>query len=437
MGATNRTAEGRFGSEYHPLEFYELVRVVAVVAAPDEPTLVSEVAWDAARAAAGYPDAPSARAICMRLADLAGQSFSWRKLLELSFDESRDIEQTHALRMGVAMDGTLEEADVYYALRRIAHAELSQASLGPGEYRRERERLIAVARRRRNGPNGGHGTSEIVSEVLPTVGQIERVAGDWDAALVIAELEPRPAVHRYGGGAPGLPIAEVLDRFADETDGWFCRPRQLRQYARDRALVVAGRKTGSSWTDFIAEATTRRDARGAIVRGLPPAGVILSYSGMGEGEGRAALSKHAAKPAGYWTLERCVNAVRRYLEDPATNGSPSQARYRAWAVGRPDAPAPSTFAAFGGWTVVRKLAQKRGPLPADLRTPSRSEQREAVVLEQVDEHGRIVGGDVRALLGVSGDTATRILGELVRRGVLAIGGKNTTGRWVYYVRAGE
>ena len=70
-----------------------------------------------------------------------------------------------------------------------------------------------------------------------------------------------------------------------------------------------------------------------------------------------------------------------------------------------------TFAAFGGWTVVRKLAQRRGPPPPELRAPSRQEQREAAGLEHVDEYRRIVGGDVRALLGVSGDTATRILGE--------------------------
>jgi hypothetical protein len=78
MGATTRTPGGRFNSAYWTLDLYELVRAVAEFAKPEGPTLVTEAAWDKARAGAGYPDAPTARAICARLADDQDKPFAWR-----------------------------------------------------------------------------------------------------------------------------------------------------------------------------------------------------------------------------------------------------------------------------------------------------------------------------------------------------------------------
>lgn len=147
MCAKTRTAGGRFRSAYQTLELYGIVRAVALAALPETSTLVTETAWDAARAVAGYPDAPSARAICMRLANPSGRPFPWRELLELVFDDAGDIERVHGIRVGASDDRDLGEDDVYYALRRVALVELEQRSLRPDECRRERERLIAEASR--------------------------------------------------------------------------------------------------------------------------------------------------------------------------------------------------------------------------------------------------------------------------------------------------
>jgi hypothetical protein len=459
VGTTTRTGGGRFGSDYHPLELYGVVRDVALTAAPGDPTLVSQSAWDGARADAGYEDAPTARATCMRLADGAGRPFPWRELLELVFDESRDIERTHAQRAGATADESLGETHVYYALRRVALTELGKMSLRPDEYQRERERLIAEARRNR----GGSPSPELIIELLPTAGQIIRIADDWDKALEIAELEPRQTPTKGGRVEPAVPIAEVLDRFADEAGGWFCRRPQLIDYARERGIVMTARAPGSSWADYISEAAAAREARGALVRGLPPAGTFPAYPALeggdaatedpaaedtapetddGEPASREASAvanerpvKRADKPRGYWTLERCVAAVRRYYDDPNTNGTHSQARYRAWAAGRPDAPSPSTFDQYGGWKKVSKLARQRGPIPAELHVPARREQDEAAILAYLDEHGKVKNADVQALLCVGEDKARRALNRLRDRGVIVLGSKAATGRSVSYVRA--
>jgi hypothetical protein len=349
VGTTTRTARGRFGSDHHPLELYGVVRDVALTAAPDDPTSVSQSIWDGARANAGHEDAPTARAICARLADGAGRPFPWRQLLELVFDEARDIERTHALRMRSVADEYMSEDDVYYALRRVALLELGQSSLKPGEYERERERLLAQARRRRNG------AFELLVTLLPTVGQVERIAEDWDSALILAELEPRQAQTPDDGEKP-------------------------------------------------------------------------------KAEGERA-KRPANKPPDYWTLERCVEAVRVYFKDPAAGQHPSRPRYRSWAVGRPDAPSPSAFERYGGWAAVSKLAQRRGAIPPELLVPSQRERDESAVLAYLDEHGQVKNADVQALLGASPDTARRTLNRLRDRGVIVLGSKHATGRSVFYVPA--
>src|SRR5438034_11532552 len=102
MATTARRTSGTFSSEFDDLGLYALVRVVAEFVSPDQSALVSQAGWDAAREPSGHAHAPSARAICARLADSDGKAFPWRNLLELVFDDSRDIEATHAQRRGQA-----------------------------------------------------------------------------------------------------------------------------------------------------------------------------------------------------------------------------------------------------------------------------------------------------------------------------------------------
>jgi hypothetical protein len=327
-----RPGVGTFESEYDDLGLYTLVRIVAEFVSPDDPAAVTQAAWDAGRAPSGHPGAPSARAICARLADRDGKPFPWRELLELVFDPSRDVGYTHAQRRGEEEAGHFTEEHVYYALRRVAD-ERDVKTLGPDAYARARQELIAADRRR--GVN-------LLGELLPTVGQIERIVGDWAGALKLAELEPR---------------------------------------------------NGDSWK--------------------PPKGV--------------------PRRRNHWTLELCVDAVRRYFKQLSSRQAASKKGYLAWSTGHEDAPAPSSFDRYGGWATVSRLARGSGPIP---HVPTKAEKIEAAVLAYIDKHGQIMTRDVPALLCVGSTTASTVLKRLKDKGVIAVGSKHATGRSVFYIRGG-
>lgn len=425
MATTTHAQGGRFGSSYETLDLYGIVRDVALAASSEEPTAVSETVWDRARTKAGHPKAPSARAICARLADANGRSFSWRDLLELVFDEDRDPERVHALRARVGEDEALDERHVSYALRRAAR-ELGGQTLAPDAYARAREKLIAGARRRRRGAAGRLAPlHQLVADLLPTVGQIERIAGDWDQALELAGLDPRPE-HGARTSERGMPIAELLDRFADETGGWFCRRAQLLEYARDRGIVMAAPAGGTCWGEYVAAAEALRDARGATTHGLPPPGVYPDYPGRVDGGKRWP----AAKPSDYWTPRCCVEAVKRYFDDPTTGPNHSQKRYLAWSVGRDDAPPPSAFEKLGGWKAVSAMVRGRMPIP---ELPEGRNQRDEAVLAHLDANGQIKAADIRKLFDVGSDQAGRTLASFRKRGLIVLGSKRATGRGVFYV----
>jgi hypothetical protein len=417
-----RPGVGTFESEYHDLGLYTLVRVIAEFVSPDDPTSVSQAAWDGGRAPSGHPDAPSARAICARLADREGKPFPWRELLELVFDPSRDIEQTHALRRGESNGAHFTEEHVFYALQRVAH-ELGVSTLAPDAYAQQRATLVANARRR----------SIDLTELLPTVGQIERVAGGWDQALELAELEPRPEL---SGSRPaaGTPIVEALELYAEATGGWFCNRTVLQQFARDRDVALAAQASGTPWNEYVAEATARRETQGKPIKGMAPPGARPSYAGMGEGGTKR--REREIRPPGFWTLELCLEAIRRFLADLTPSVNPTQKRYLAWSRDHDDAPAPATFAQYGGWKVLLGIA--RGAAPASTAAvPKRraAERRHAIVLAHLDATGKITTRDVQALLGVNPVWASTILRELRERGEIVLGSEKARGRGVFYVGA--
>ena len=80
---------GRFTSEYSDRALYDLVAEVAVHVDPAAPTTVSQSTWDAGRAGAGHPMAPSARAICDRLTRHSGRPHPWSELLAVALDPER------------------------------------------------------------------------------------------------------------------------------------------------------------------------------------------------------------------------------------------------------------------------------------------------------------------------------------------------------------
>jgi hypothetical protein len=116
---------------------------------------------------------------------------------------------------------------------------------------------------------------------------------------------------------------------------------------------------------------------------------------------------------------------------------PTQKRYLAWSRDHNDAPAPATFAQYGGWKVLLAIARGAAP-PSKATVPKRrgAERRHAIVLAHLEATGKITTRDVQALLGVNPVWASTILRQLRECGEIVLGSTKARGRGVFYVRAG-
>lgn len=262
---------------------------------------------------------------------------------------------------------------------------------------------------------------------MPTVGQIERVAGSWAAALEFVGLEPSNG--DSWKGERGMAIVDALDLHAEATGGWLCNYTALDTFARKYSFALSRREVGKSWTVYLDEATALRESRDAKTHGLPDEDTELEYKLPAGVVGE--LPPRQRGP-GSWTKELCVEAAKRYLNERPAGQAASKKSYLDWSIGRADAPAPSTFDQHGGYEDIMRLARSSAPIE---HMPTKEEEIKAAVLAYIDEHGRINNKAVQGLLGVKPDVARRTLGRLRDDRVIELGSKAATGRAVYYVRA--
>jgi hypothetical protein len=59
-----------------------------------------------------------------------------------------------------------------------------------------------------------------------------------------------------------------------------------------------------------------------------------------------------------WSEEQCIDALIAYLDQLDPTDHARQKRYGAWATGKPY-PSSSSFAPYGGWTVLLAEARAR------------------------------------------------------------------------------
>jgi hypothetical protein len=133
----------------------------------------------------------------------------------------------------------------------------------------------------------------------------------------------------------------------------------------------------------------------------------------------------------HWTLELCVDAVRRYFAQLPARQAASKKGYLAWSTGDEDAPAPSVFDRYGGWAAVSKLARGSDPIP---HVPTKAEKIDAAVLAhrraRADQDPRCAGSVGRwPDDGEHRPQAPQGQGRDRRRQ------QHATGRSVHYVRA--
>ena len=326
MAIAERDKSGRAKSRYSDLDLYEAVRVIAKFVDADDPESISQPAFDAARASAGHPDCPTARAVCMRLADRDRSSLPWAELLSRALDGEINRSRSHTAHRAAAESPYLGEEHLYFAVKLVAR-ELGKPPT-EDHYTRIRENLIARARRR---------GSSLITELMPTAGQLIRIAdhlrtenSSWNNVLEIAKLPPASQTITERQPTASVPVAEAIDEFVTWNDAW---PSRARLEAFIRQLNVRLKFDRQPWPEHIAEARRRRSERG---ESSPP----------GDGP-KAPGYRYRPRPIklppelpAHWPLrgeaiqseEACRDAVKQYAESLAKGRQPTKKGYMAYAA---------------------------------------------------------------------------------------------------------
>ena len=247
-----RRHDGRFVSGHDARTLCEAVRAVTVEAAAldrdahKDSRRVTTRAWNAARfrVVDRFGELPQAHEVCRQLRDRDGVPFAWRDLLELVFDETKDLGAVLDERIR-ARPRALDAKQVQYALVYIAR-RLGVSTVLPDQYVAERASVIEEWARR--------GRSSLASEMLPTRGQIEHWCGSWDAALETAGLDARgePA---GGREKKALPVPDAIAVYFRQ-DGCLPSKRALTRFCTERDISWQTHR-GKTWAEWLTAAVQR------------------------------------------------------------------------------------------------------------------------------------------------------------------------------------
>lgn len=430
--AVQRGVSGRFESvearDAHDL--YEIVRVVAKAAAAADPNPFKDPRQVTTRAfnqvkdsvpdEHGYGHIPLAHEICRQLADASGKPFPWRQLLEAVFSET-DLARLQVQRQSVTpidVSEYLREEHVYYALNRAAQL-LKQRSLLPDEYEHARAELIRRDRRRYR--HGGH-----LEHLLPTVSQILSLCDDdWDAALRIAELEPR----QRPVSRPTVPLVDALVRFYKQTGGW-CSSDTIYHYARDLQFPLKSRGP-THWHEYIAAAAAALRDQGIEPVEYDRRQLVRVYeipANAGEGE----LPRYGQY---VWKDNKsaCLRALKEFKAECRRRKMPAtSASFRILTKGRTDWPGIGALKHHGRFRDLLKEATTAGAIKraeaeeAARRSP---EVLEAAARKKLEEKARSTQAEaVYALI-----TAHELIGAAKIAQQLGWA-KRTVGAWLLVLK---
>jgi hypothetical protein len=332
-----RPGSPRFRSRYDLRGLVSVVAAVALAADPKASEKVSQRRYDAARAAAGYADAPTAKQTAARF------GMPWEAVLALALDPTRSVDSVLGKKEGEEDQPWLTDEDVRAALRIVAR-RLGKKTLKPVEYRLERRKMLDAARRSRLHQ------SELS---LPTEGQIERITGSWDKALKIARLKSRPQT----GGGTGVPIVAVLELFLG-TYGYLPGVAQLEGFARAQGIPLAKRR--KPYADYIAALMAERAEWG---KWTPPHSLAGAKPKLDEPvPGLSALLARfpkAQKRKKRWTREECDEALVGLLAEWPNNRRLNEDAYQEASRGRDDLPSLSSLQRRGGATFAELVEEAR------------------------------------------------------------------------------
>jgi hypothetical protein len=401
-----RRKNGRFAGHRNPLELYEIVRVVAEIAAArdddrsKDPATVTHAAFNSARRA-HEPEVgaiPQANEICRQLADFNGVPFAWGELLALVFDPGRNIKKTHEQRLSEP-DRILTEGHVLYAVFRVA-SWLAVTTLLPHEYDAARESLLEQARK--------EGRELAIRRVLPSRHQVENACGgSWDRVLEVAGLSPRvlsaPPVPQ------GLPIVDALVAFYCGR-GYLPTQRELEEAGRLSGYAYEGQK-GRKWAPLLEEARNQIAALG--LPAPPPYG---NTQPAADWEPLTLdLAEAPARNKRWYSHVEVVEEVRRFV--PTLGGaSPTHSRWRSFSSGKQGTPSLTVITEHGGIVkLIREASrpdwQQRAEEWVDPRRPT-EDARAAVEAERLRARAMTPRADeVFGAIGRRGEVSAQVIAD--------------------------
>jgi hypothetical protein len=348
--------DGRFTSSLGEDRLMELLRDTARTTNPDDPERLSQRAFDQAAPTVarskGWEPPPSARAIYMRFKSKATKSerpvSSWRALVARSLaDKANPVMTAAAVTRREPHENSIDEALIYYALRRVA-AHLGRTP-SPDEYDQGCRELIADERRHRRPP--------ILETTLPSSGQILHYAGGsgWDGACSLAGLEPREVPL----GHVGADFVKLAWHYYESKEKLPHSKEELRRYAKELG-VLAPERENRQIAELIRDLRKARAERGwRTPEREPAASERLSP------DERAALLAGAGRLRPAWRLETALAALQEYLD--AYEGSGVRLTQKHYVQARRGRPWPTLralgrvgeSAAIPGWRAWLDEARKR------------------------------------------------------------------------------
>jgi hypothetical protein len=319
-----------------PLLLLQAVREVSLVADAEHPVSVSQRAFDVA-ATDEAAALPAAKHIAEKL------RMPWREVLALAHKPSGTHNHALGRKDGSPEQDWLTPEYVGFVLRLVAKG-LNTSTLTPGQYRVERERVLATDRKA-----WLHGRQLR----LPNDEQIRIAAGDWDKALGLAGLNARAGRGDQGRGKYAASTADVLER-CYEIHGTELTNKELWVFVKANGIPY-GRERGRTWAECLAEWKEQRKEKGLPVPDGPPSlderpDYARDVGAARPGEGRRQK----------WTKqEDCAAFVLLYLKQLVPGERSTKRRYDDWARAQHDAPNSSAFDQHGGWETIRSLASRQ------------------------------------------------------------------------------
>jgi hypothetical protein len=331
-----RAANGRVVAIYSKAQLYEIVGEAARKAKPQAPETLSVREFDRTVASLGYPDAPSARAICGRL------KRSWTVIVALALDEARSFQKLDAPEKQPEAKW-LTERHLFFALNTIARFKQIE-SMTAADYDRYLEEFLSSRSQPAHilGPSARFPTSSQILRIAQTLPSGPTL-NPWDRALTYAGLKTVTVQ------ANALTLVEAINFYIEATLCEFWPSKDELERLRSEFGISIQIFKGKVWSEQVKTALDGRKAAGLPVPTMMAATSTKPLLTLPPGF--TTPTKQNAK--GVWeakTDEELADALAPYILDCTTRGvRPTQKDYKSWAKGKRQFPSAQTLGARKTW----------------------------------------------------------------------------------------